>query len=140
MARRHATDAEEAEINITPMLDMVFILLIFFIVTTSFVRPPGIHPNEVSAVTAQRLHSSILIALSASGQIWMNKKKIALDQVSGLVESALAQAPKGNVVIIADKDAPSGMVVKLMGQAKEAGASSIALAAKIAGANGGGGS
>ncbi|MGH8127470.1 MAG: ExbD/TolR family protein [Gammaproteobacteria bacterium] len=138
MATRHATDTEEAEINITPMLDMTFILLIFFIVTTSFVRPPGIQVNRPPAVTAQRLHSSILIGLSPSGQIWMNKEKIPLDRVSGMVESALAQAPKGNVVIIADEDAPSGMVVKLMGQAKLGGATSIALAAKQVDTNGGG--
>ncbi len=138
MATRHSTNTEEAEINITPMLDMTFILLIFFIVTTSFVRPPGIEVNRPPAVTARTLHSSILIALSPSGQIWMNKQKISLSRVSGMVESALAQAPKGSVVIIADSNAPSGMVVKLMGQAKLGGATSIALAATKVDSNGGG--
>ena len=137
MARRHASNAEEAEINITPMLDMTFILLIFFIVTTSFVRPPGVSVNRPPAVTARALHSSILIAVTPSGQIWMNKQKIKLDQVPGLVESARAQAPQGNVVIIADDKAPSGLVVKLMGQAKLGGATSIALAAKQVDSNGG---
>ena len=137
MARRHATQEEEAEINITPMLDMTFILLIFFIVTTSFVRPPGVEVNKPPAVTAQQLHSSILLAVTPSGQIWMNKQKVSLDQVPGMVESALAQAPQGNVVIIADSDAPSGMVVRLMGQVKLGGATSIALAAKQV-ENGGG--
>ena len=137
MARRHASNAEEAEINITPMLDMTFILLIFFIVTTSFVRPPGVNVNRPPAVTARVLHSSILIAVTPSGQIWMNKQKITLDQVPGLVESARAQAPQGNVVIIADDKAPSGLVVKLMGQAKLGGATSIALAAKQVDSNGG---
>lgn len=137
MARRHASNAEEAEINITPMLDMTFILLIFFIVTTSFVRPPGVNVNRPPAVTARVLHSSILIAVTPSGQIWMNKQKIKLDQVPGLVESARAQAPQGNVVIIADDKAPSGLVVKLMGQAKLGGATSIALAAKQVDSNGG---
>ena len=137
MARRHASNAEEAEINITPMLDMTFILLIFFIVTTSFVRPPGVQVNKPPAVTAQVLHSSILIAVTPSGQIWMNKQKIQLGQVPGLVESARAQAPQGNVVIIADSKAPSGLVVKLMGQAKLGGATSIALAAKQSDSSGG---
>ncbi len=137
MARRHASNTEEAEIDITPMLDMTFILLIFFIVTTSFVRPPGVQVNKPPAVTAQRLHSSILIAVTPSGQVWMNKQKIQLSQIPGLVESARAQAPQGNVVIIADQKAPSGLVVKVMGQAKAGGASAIALAAKQVATNGG---
>lgn len=130
MARRHATQQEEAEINITPMLDMTFILLIFFIVTTSFVRPPGVQVNTPQAVTAKTLHSSVLLAVTPSGQIWMQKKKVTLNEVPGLVESALSQAPKGNVVIIADSDAPSGLVVRLMGQVKLGGATSVALGAK----------
>lgn len=137
MARRHSTNAEEAEINITPMLDMTFILLIFFIVTTSFVRPPGVQVNKPPAVTARTLHSSILIAVTPSGQIWMNKEKITLSQVPGMVEAARAQAPKGNVVIIADEKAQSGLVVRLMGQAKLGGATSIALAARPENGNGG---
>lgn len=138
MARRHASNAEEAEINITPMLDMTFILLIFFIVTTSFVRTPGVEVNRPPAVTAKILHSSVLIAVTPSGQIWMNKQKVTLDQVPGLVETALAQAPQGNVVILADSKAPSGLVVKLMGQAKTGGATSIALAAEQKNNSGGG--
>jgi len=137
MARRHATTEEEAEINITPMLDMTFILLIFFIVTTSFVRPPGVEVNKPPAVTAESMHSNILLAVTPSGQIWMNKQKITLDQVPGLVESARAQAPQGNVVIIVDQDAPSGMVVRLMGQVKLGGATSIALGARPVDSNGG---
>ncbi|MGH8272650.1 MAG: ExbD/TolR family protein [Gammaproteobacteria bacterium] len=136
MARQHGRTQEEAEINITPMLDMVFILLIFFIVTSSFVRLPGAKVTRPTAMTAARLNASTLLAVTASGQIWINKKKISLDQVQGLVKSSLAQAPNGNVVIIADKHAPTGLVVKVMGQAKQAGASNIAIAAKEAGAKG----
>ena len=137
MPARHSSNQEEAEINITPMLDMTFILLIFFIVTTSFVRPPGVQVNEPPAVTARTLHSSLLIAVTASGQIWMNKRKISLDQIPPMVEAARAQAPNGNVVILADKDASSGLVVKVMARAKQGGASQIALAAEKP--NGGGG-
>ncbi|MGH8426357.1 MAG: ExbD/TolR family protein [Gammaproteobacteria bacterium] len=137
MARRHAIAQEEAEINITPMLDMTFILLIFFIVTTSFVRPPGVDVNEPAAVTAQKLNASILIAVTASGQIWMNKEKVTLDQIPDLVEATRAQAPNGDVVIIADEDAETGLIVKVMGQAKAGGASNIALAATQQQANGG---
>jgi len=137
MARRHATQEEEAEINITPMLDMTFILLIFFIVTTSFVRPPGVQVSQPTAVTAQTLHSSILIGVTSSGQVWMNKQKVKLERVQGLVEQGLSQAPKGDVVIIADKGAPTGLVIQVMNQAKLGGASQIAIAAHK-GSSGGG--
>jgi biopolymer transport protein ExbD len=139
MARRHARTQDEAEINITPMLDMVFILLIFFIVTSSFVRLPGVKVAQPSALTAARLNANTLIGVTASGQIWINKDKIGLDQVQPLVKSALAQAPNGNVVIVTDKNAPTGLVVKVMGRAKRAGASHIAIAAKEAGATSSGG-
>lgn len=136
--RRHSIQQEEAEINITPMLDMTFILLIFFIVTTSFVRPPGVQVNEPTAVTAKALHASILIGVTASGQIWMNKQKVALDRLQGLVEAARAQAPNGQVVIITDRDAPSGLVVKVMNQAKLGGASEVALGARTESSGGAG--
>lgn len=138
MARRHARTQEEAEINITPMLDMVFILLIFFIVTSSFVRLPGANVTQPTALTARRLNASTLVAVTASGQIWYNKKQIGLDQVEGVVHAALAQAPNGNVVIITDKSASTGLVVKVMGQAKRAGGKNIAIAAKESSGGGGG--
>jgi biopolymer transport protein ExbD len=137
MARRHARTQEEAEINITPMLDMVFILLIFFIVTSSFVRLPGVTVAQPTAATAKRLNSNTLIGVTASGQIWIAKKKIGLDQVEGQVKSSLSQAPSGNVVIVTDKNAPTGLVVKVMGQAKRAGAKNIAIAAKESSETGG---
>ncbi len=130
MARRHASSDEEAEINITPMLDMVFILLIFFIVTSSFVRLPGVTVAQPTAVTSGTLNSSILIGITESGQIWMNKQRIDLDRVQGMVEAARAQAPNGNVVIITDRDAPTGVMVKVMGQAQQGGATNIAIAAE----------
>lgn len=130
MARRHVNAEEEAEINITPMLDMVFILLIFFIVTSSFVRLPGVTVSEPKAVTIKQLNSSILIGITESGQVWMNKQHISLDQIPGMVEAARAQAPNGEVVIVTDENAPTGIVVKVMGQATLGGATRIAIAAK----------
>ncbi len=138
MARRHARGQDEAEINITPMLDMVFILLIFFIVTSSFVRLPGAEVSQPSAMTAGQLNASTLIAVTASGQIWMNKNRIGLDQVQSLVKSSLAQAPNGSVIIMTDKRAPTGLVVKVMGRAKRGGAENIAIAAKEVGTAEGG--
>lgn len=137
MAKRHSTSEEEAEINITPMLDMTFILLIFFIVTTSFVRPPGVDVSLPTAMTASTMNSSILIGVTASGQIWMNKQQVKLDQIQGQVEEARSQAPNGNVVIIADRHASTDTVVKVMAQAKLGGAQQIALAAEQGNSGGG---
>lgn len=137
MARRRASEDEEAAIDVTPMLDMIFILLIFFIVTSSFVQLPGVEVNEPQAMTAEQLSSSILIGVTASGQVWMSKEQIQILQVRGRVQAALAQAPNGNVVIVTDRNAPTGVVVQVMGQAKAAGASRIAIAAKGPASRGG---
>ena len=89
MARRHATREEETEINITPMLDIVFIMLIFFIVTTSFIRETGIDPQRPEAITAARQdRGNILIGISVTGQIWMDKKPVELGAVRQMVEQA----------------------------------------------------
>ena len=94
MAKRHAAQQEDTEINITPMLDVVFIMLIFFIVTTSFIKETGIDPNRAEAATAvQQPRGNILIAISEVGEIWMNKGKIELIQVLQLVEQAKAESP-----------------------------------------------
>ena len=86
-ARRRSTPEEETEINITPMLDIVFIMLIFFIVTTSFIKETGIDVNRPEAQTAaKKERGNILIAISNNGQIWMQKKQVELEQVRYLVE------------------------------------------------------
>ncbi|MBA3563783.1 MAG: biopolymer transporter ExbD, partial [Gammaproteobacteria bacterium] len=107
MARRHATGEEDAEINITPMLDIVFIMLIFFIVTTSFIKETGIDPNRPEAETAaEKARGNILIAISPAGQVWMNKDEVELTQIRGLVEAARAESPESSVIVIADEQAP----------------------------------
>ena len=101
MARRHA-HTEEAEINITPMLDIVFIMLIFFIVTTSFTKETGatiVKPVAEQAVALQ--NGTILIGVRPNDDIWMAKRQIELREVRSMVETAKAENPKGSVVIVA---------------------------------------
>jgi len=134
MARRHAAQQEETEINITPMLDIVFIMLIFFIVTTSFIKETGIDPNRPEAETAYKQErGNILIAINAVGDIWMNKRKVELAQVRQMVEQAKNESPESSVVIIADEKAATGVLIDLMDQIRMGGVSNIAVAAEEAG-------
>jgi biopolymer transport protein ExbD len=111
MARRHAAKQEETEINITPMLDIVFIMLIFFIVTTSFIKETGIEPQRPEAETAYKQErGNILIAINSVGDVWMNKRKVELGQVRQMVEQAKNESPESSVVIIADEKASTGVL------------------------------
>jgi biopolymer transport protein ExbD len=133
VARRHADRLEEAEINITPMLDIVFIMLIFFIVTTSFIRETGIDPQRPEAVSAtSQERGNILIGVSASGQLWMAQREVDLAAVRQLVEQARSESPESSVVIIADERAPTGLVIDLMDQVRLGGILNISVAAEPA--------
>ncbi len=130
MARRHA-HTEEAEINITPMLDIVFIMLIFFIVTTSFTKETGatlIKPVAEQAVSLR--NGTILIGIRSNDEIWMNKREIELREVRSLVERAKAENPEGSVVIVADRDSRIGTLTRIMDQVKMAGIKGIAISAE----------
>jgi biopolymer transport protein ExbD len=130
MAKRHA-QTDEAEINITPMLDIVFIMLIFFIVTTSFTKETGasiIKPQAEQAVALQ--NGTILIGVRPNDDIWMAKRQIELREVRQMVERAKAENPEGSVVIIADKGSRIGTVTQVMDQVKLAGVEGIAISAE----------
>jgi biopolymer transport protein ExbD len=119
------------EINMAPLIDMVFLLLIFFAVSTSFVKEAGIDVQRASASTAEvKERASIMIGLSADGEIYMEGKKIDIRSVRGLVERALAEDPESGVVVVADKRSMTEVVVKVMDQCRMAGAKSVSLAAK----------
>ena len=129
MARRHA-HTDDAEINITPMLDIVFIMLIFFIVTTSFTKETGaavVKPIAEQAVALR--NGTILIGIKSNDDIWMSKRLIELREVRSMVEQAKAENPKGSVVIVADKDSRIGTVTQVMDQVRMAGVQGIAISA-----------
>jgi len=132
MARKHSSD-EQAEIDLTPMLDVTFIMLIFFIVTTSFVKDAGLDVRRPEAVTTEtKVRASIMIAVSETGQVWMQKRQIELDAVRPLVEAAKSENPEGSAVIVADRGAPAGVVILVMDQVRLAGVTEIAIAAQHA--------
>jgi biopolymer transport protein ExbD len=131
MALRRFRDEDETEINITPMLDIVFIMLIFFIVTTSFVREPGIDPQRPPAQTAQQQsRGNVLIAISSTGEIWMDKRSVELAEIRAMVEAILSENPESSAVIIADEEADSGVLMDLMDQIQVGGISNISIAAE----------
>ena len=129
MARRHA-HSEEAEINITPMLDIVFIMLIFFIVTTSFTRETGASIIKPVAEQAEALQNgTILIGIRPNDDIWMAGRQIELREIRQMVERTRAENPEGSVVIVADKGSRIGTVTRVMDQVKLAGVEGVAISA-----------
>ena len=121
--RRHSEEmASEADINITPLLDIVFIMLIFFVVTTSFIKEAGIEVNRPTAQTSERKeHASILIAITPSGEIWIDRR--------AAIERLRAENPEGAVVIQGDREAQIGLLVQVMDQVRKAGVSNVSIAA-----------
>ncbi len=132
MRRRRDRRKSGSEVNLTPMLDVVFIMLIFFIVTASFVKESGIEISRPGASTAVRKEKgNILIAISANDQIWMNRRQVDPRALRANIERAHAENPQGAVIIQADKEAKTGLLVKVMDAARAAGVKSISLAADI---------
>ncbi len=124
------TSEEDEGINLTPMLDVVFIMLIFFIVTASFVKEAGIEISRPIANTAQnKKNANIIVAINSSNEIWMDRKRVKLQGVRGLIERMHAENPEGSVLIQADKDAYSETLLAVMSAAREAKVE-VAIAAK----------
>jgi len=123
-------EEEENEINLTPMLDVVFIMLIFFIVTASFIKEAGIDVNRPDAPTADSQDdAAILIAISANDEIWIDRRETDPNAVRGAIERLHAENPKGSVVIQADEESTNEMLVVVMEAAKQAGVDNVAIAA-----------
>jgi biopolymer transport protein ExbD len=130
MRRRYYQQDDETSLDMTPMLDIVFIMLIFFIVTSSFIKESGIDVSSPSASTAERKErGNILIALTAEGEVWIDKRNIDVRAVRANVERLHAENPEGSVVIQADKDSRNGLLIQVIDQARLAGVSNVAIAA-----------
>lgn len=126
---QNLVDEEEASIDMTPMLDVVFIMLIFFIVTASFVKEAGIDVNRPDAATAvNKDRASILVAISDTGEIWINKRRVDVRAVQANIERLHAENPQGTVVIQADKKATTDMLIKVMDASRAAGILDVSIA------------
>jgi len=115
MARRSRIefDDEETELNMTPMLDVVFILLIFFIVTSVFVKTPGLEVSKPVATTAQEDKPTILIAVSRDDEVWIDKMPYAVNEIRPIVLALRDENPKATAIILGDKDAKAGTVMQV---------------------------
>ena len=127
---RHQREEDHVGIDLAPMLDFVLNLLIFFIITTSFVKEAGITVDRQEALTAEHRESgNILIAIRANGDVWMDRRQVDLREVRPLVERLHVERPDDTVVVIGDKAAPAGMLAQVMDEVKLGGIAEVSVGA-----------
>ncbi len=126
--RRGSGSDDDADINLTPMLDVVFIMLIFFIVTATFIKQAGIDVFRPDAVTAEQKPTvAMLIAISPNGDIWIDKKRVDPTTVRAHIEKLHAENPKGGLVIQADKASKNEKLMVVLAAARAAGLQEVAI-------------
>ena len=132
MARKNRGLAEEAQIDMTPMLDVVFIMLIFFITTASFVKEAGVEVLSPEANMAiKKPEANIFVAVSADNKIWVDKRQVEAPVLRQVIETLRAESPGGAVIIQADKRADVGMTIKALDAIKAAGVEDVSVATKV---------
>ena len=130
--RSLAMEEEENEINLTPMLDVVFIMLIFFIVTATFIKEAGIQVERPDALTADpQEDAAILIAISPNDEIWIDREERDPRVIRSVIERLHAENPKGSIVIQADEGSTHEMLVIVMEAAKAVGVTNVAIASDM---------
>ncbi|MBR2515149.1 MAG: biopolymer transporter ExbD [Halomonas sp.] len=130
MRRRRSVDAtaDSNEVNLTPMLDVVFIMLIFFIVTTSFIKESGIDINRPeSSAASPRPDAQVLVAVTPEGAVWVDGKPVDIHRIGQEVAAMLTE--DGSVVIQADRESTTGLLIEVMDRLKQAGVDQVAVAA-----------
>src|SRR5262245_35325912 len=129
-SQRHSHGGDEHGIDLAPMLDFVLNLLIFFIITTSFVREPGVTVSKPEAGTAeQAANGNVLIAVRPNGEIWMDRRQVDLREIRPLVERLHLERPEDTVIVIADKAAKAGLLAQVMDEVKLGGIKEVAIGA-----------
>ena len=128
-ANRFSRVDEESDINLTPMLDVVFIMLIFFIVTATFIKQAGIDVFRPEALTGEQKPTvSVLVAISSNGDIWIDKNRVDAAAVRAHIERLHAENPKGGLVVQADKNAKYEKLATVLSAARAAGLVEVAIA------------
>lgn len=130
MRKRRTESGEDTEVNITPMLDIVFIMLIFFIVTASFIKEAGLDVNRPDApqTVSKPEDANILVMINANDEIWIDRRLIDPRAVRANIERLHAENPEGSVVIQANKKSTNKMLVSVMDSARSAGVYNISIA------------
>ena len=128
-SKSHSAESEETGIDLAPMLDFVLNLLIFFIITTSFVKEAGITVTKPEALTAENKdNGNILIAIRPNGEIWMDKRQVDISEIRGAIERLHVERPDDTVVLIADRESETGVLTKVMDQVKLGGIGDVSIA------------
>jgi biopolymer transport protein ExbD len=131
---RHTPDQEDHGIDLAPMLDFVLNLLIFFIITTSFVKEAGVVVTRPDAYTVEQKESgNILIAIRENGEVWMDRRQLEMRQLRPALERLHIERPDDTVVIIADKASHAGVVAQVMDEVRKSGIKDVGIAATPAG-------
>ena len=132
MGRRRARQEDESEVNLTPMLDVVFIMLIFFIVTASFVKEAGIDVSRPPAAESEKkARGNILVQITATDQIWVDGRQVDPRALRPNIERLHAENPQGSVIVQADQESENGLLVQVMDAARLAGVENVSLAAEV---------
>ncbi|NQD36322.1 biopolymer transporter ExbD [Permianibacter sp. IMCC34836] len=129
MRKKHGGAAEDAEIDMTPMLDIVFIMLIFFIVTTSFVKEAGMdiqRPSGKSASTT-KAKANVLITINSAGQVVVDEREVDIRAIRAHVEKTLAESPDASVIVQAHKDSDTDILISVVDAAREAGVEKVSV-------------
>jgi biopolymer transport protein ExbD len=128
--RRHKPESEDHGIDLAPMLDFVLNLLIFFIITTSFVKEAGVSVVRPEAQQVEyRESGNIMVAIRENGEIWMDRRPVELRDVRHLIERLHLERPDDSVVILADKDSEAGVLAQVMDEVRLGGIREISVAA-----------
>lgn len=130
-SRRHTShEGEETGIDLAPMLDFVFNLLIFFLITTSFVREAGVTVVKPDAQTAYHVDSgNILVAVRQNGEVWMDRRQVDLREIRPTIERLHLERPEDSVIVVADRSSKAGLVAQVMDEIKLGGIKDVALGA-----------
>jgi len=122
--------SKDTTLNMGPLIDMVFILLIFFLVTTSFVRESGVEVKRPIASTAEKQEkTTMIVAVTEEGMIYIDEKLVDIRSVRSTMERFKVENPKGNVVITADKNSLFGVSIEVLDEVRAAGISNVVVAA-----------
>jgi biopolymer transport protein ExbD len=131
MRGKRMREQPQSEVNMTPMLDVVFIMLIFFIVTASFVKEAGVDVNRPTALTAEKKdQGNILVAITENGQIWIDRRQVDPRSLRANIERLHAENPQGSIVIQADAKSQNALLIAVMDAAKAAGVNQVAISAE----------
>lgn len=132
--RRSYTESEYQPIhlNVIPLIDVMFFLVLFFVATSSFIRETGVDVNRPAAKSAQlQEKGNIIVSVTKNGEIWIDRRKVDIRALRANVERMYAENPGSAVIIAADEEAQTGLLVAALDEARLAGVENVAIAAYV---------